>query len=67
MNIDRIAKVVEEIEPYHWKKHNLTVIGDGYLEDGTRVHVVKEPFSEKPVVLSNAIVVSEQQLLSSES
>jgi len=49
----------EVIPPYYWKKHKLTVVRDGYLEDGTRLHVVLEKGYENGVVLSNALVYSE--------
>ena len=54
-----LIKATELINPINWKKHNLTVIRDGYLEDGTRVHIVKEPLDNDPVIIDNAIVVSD--------
>lgn len=45
-------------EPFYWVKHNLTVIGDGYLEDGTRVHMVVEEMTLPRMCLSNAFVIS---------
>ena len=44
--------------PFKWKSHNLTVIGDYYLSDGTRLHLVKEDgyFGQ---VIDNALVYSD--------
>ncbi len=59
MDIKQVVSVVKLIEPTYWERHHLTVIGDGYLEDGTRVHVVKDDLVSGWVMLSNAIVISE--------
>lgn len=45
-------------EPFYWVKHNLTVIGDGYLEDGTRVHMVLDARIRDIMYLSNAYILS---------
>lgn len=45
-------------ESFYWKKHELTVIGDGHLDDGTRVHMVMEEMEYSIMHLSNAYVVS---------
>lgn len=39
-----IPKIMWEVvdPPFKWERHNLTVIGDHYLSDGTRLHLVKE-------------------------
>ena len=47
------------IVPYKWEKHNLTIVRDGYLSCGTRIHVVEEQGYEKPSMLSNAVIISE--------
>jgi len=47
-------------EVVYWDKQNVTVIADGHLPDGTRVHIVKEDFFPEAVMLSNAIVISKQ-------
>ena len=59
MDIKQVVSVVKLIEPTYWDRHHLTVIGDGYLEDGTRVHVVKDDLVSGWTILSNAIVISE--------
>ena len=45
---------------FYWDKHNVTVIADGHLPNGTRVHIVKEDFFPEAVMLSNAVVISKQ-------
>ena len=50
-------------EEYYWRKHDVTVIADGYLPDGTRVHIVKEDFFPEAVMLNNAVVISKQTYL----
>ena len=54
----KLMAIAKPIEPVHWSEHGLTVIGDGYLNDGTRVHLVKEKLTSEPVLLNNAWVVS---------
>ena len=54
---EELLKVVKPIDEVFWVKHNLTVIGDGHLEDGTRVHLVKDRL-HSPIFLSGAWVVS---------
>ncbi|MCG6414595.1 hypothetical protein [Vibrio fluvialis] len=62
MNINNLIEAVKPIEAYKWEEFGLTVVQDGYLSDGTRVHVVQEYLKKEPVTLSNAIVVSENFL-----
>ena len=61
MNIDieQAVSAVKPIKPYQWESHGLTVVQDGYLDNGTRVHVVREKLKDEPVILSNAVVISE--------
>ncbi len=56
-----ILRLTQPITPYKWVKHNLTVVGDGYTEEGVRIHIVAESGYKLPnfAMLSNAIVVSE--------
>lgn len=42
---------------YAWLSQGLTVIADGYLADGTRVHVVQE-LGFKGMLISNALIFS---------
>jgi hypothetical protein len=56
-----LLDVVNPIEPYNWTKHNLTVVGDGHLDDGTRVHLVSENLEQQPIKLNNAIVISAKE------
>lgn len=62
-----IPKVMWEVidPPFKWKSNNLTVVGDYYLSDGTRLHLVKEDgfFGQ---VIDNARVYS-NSLYSGES
>lgn len=44
-----------------WSKENLTVVRDGYLGWGTRIHVVAEQQYKQPVMIANAIVISENR------
>ena len=44
---------------YYWGKYNLIVLRDGYLPNGTRIHVVAEQDYHIPVMLGNALVISE--------
>ncbi len=59
IDIKQAVNAVKPIKPYHWKSHDLTVVQDGYLNNGTRVHVVRERLEDEPVILSNAVVISE--------
>lgn len=43
--------------PYNWVKHNLTVLYDRHLPDGTRQHIVSEDISVG-TILDNAEVHS---------
>ena len=45
---------------YYWKKYNLTVVWDGYTDDGVRLHIVKEPL--EPQWIGNTIVFNEKDL-----
>ena len=45
---------------FYCYKHDITVIADGYLPDGTRVHIIKEDFFPEAVMLRKAIVISKQ-------
>ncbi len=56
-----LLEVVQAIEEIWWKERSLTVVGDGYLEDGTRVHLVKESLPAEPVMMNNAWVISKQE------
>ena len=60
--VSHLLSVVEEVPEYYWERHKLTVICDGYLECGTRVHVVKESGYEKPVRLGGAVILSSQEV-----
>ena len=53
-----LLQATEVITPYDWEKYNLTVVRDGYLEDGTRVHGVKEKLKREPIRIGGAYVVS---------
>ena len=55
-----LLKAIAPITPYNWTAERLTVVGDGYLEDGTRVHVVKESLPEQPIKIRNAWVINAQ-------
>lgn len=46
-------------EPYEWLDYNLTVLRNGCLDCGTRIHVVREQVFKKPVIIANAVVISE--------
>lgn len=35
------------------------MVQDGYLDNGTRVHVVREKLKDGLVILSNAVVISQ--------
>lgn len=59
-DIQSIIKAAKPMDPYYWEQQHLTVIRDGYLEDGTRVHVVREELKEEPTVIANAIIISER-------
>lgn len=48
--------------PYHWEKYNLTVTVDGYLANGTRVHLVAENII--PQVIANAVVMEDKDYFS---
>ena len=56
---EEILKVALPIKTINWIKHNLTVIKDGYLENGVRVHVVKEKLDKQPIIVDSAYVISE--------
>ncbi|KZN63348.1 hypothetical protein [Pseudoalteromonas luteoviolacea] len=56
---EEILKVALPIETINWRKHNLTVIKDGYLRNGVRVHVVKEKLDDQPIIVDSAYVISE--------
>ena len=58
--VNHLLSVVEEVPEYFWDKYKLTIICDGYLESGIRVHVVKEKGYEVPIRLSGAVIVSSQ-------
>ena len=45
--------------PCPWLAYDLMVIRDGYLDCGTRIHVVREQVFKKAAMLGNAIVISE--------
>lgn len=47
----------KEIKPVDWRKHNLTVLRDGHLENGIRVHVVQEKLEKEPVIVDSAIII----------
>lgn len=48
--------ITEVVNPsYHWRSHMLTVVRDGYTEDGVRIHFVSEDV-EDGMVLSNALI-----------
>lgn len=55
---EKALQVTYPILPFKWIKHSLTVIADGYLESGVRVHIVEEDKHPVAVMLSNAIVIS---------
>ena len=55
---EQLIRVTSSINPINWEKHNLTVVRDGYLENGTRVQVVKEFLENEPLLIDNAYVVS---------
>tara|TARA_R110001583_G_scaffold52147_1_gene162158 strand:+ start:114 stop:335 length:222 start_codon:yes stop_codon:yes gene_type:complete len=57
---EAILKAAKPIETINWRKHKLTVIKDGYLDNGARVHVVKEVLKEQPVIIDSAFVISEK-------
>lgn len=59
--IEDAYSFTEPRKPYHWKKYNLTVLRDGYLTCGTRIHVVKEEGYKLPCVLGNAVVISNEE------
>jgi len=71
MNFDylkeHIGPVVSFDPPYYWKRINLHVIGDSYLDlpypneyAGFRVHVVKENIA--PMMEYNAFIISEEDV-----
>jgi hypothetical protein len=45
--------------PLPWLKHNLNIVRDGYMDCGTRIHVVSEQQYKTPVMIANAVVISE--------
>lgn len=62
-----VLSLTDSIEPRAWDKHNLTIIRDGYFDDGLRIYVVAEQGYElaegNAKLLSNAFVVSEDSEL----
>ena len=55
---DTLLSTVKPTPPFAWRKYKLTIVGDGYLLDGTRVHMVHESLPSQPIMLSNAWVFS---------
>lgn len=57
MEKQKAFEMTIEIEPFHWERHDLTVVRDGYNEDGVRILFVKEPhwYAE---MLDNAFIFS---------
>lgn len=55
---NQLLDVTKNITQFEWKKHGLTVVRDGYLENGIRVHAVKEVLANEPILIDNAYVVS---------
>jgi hypothetical protein len=53
-----LLDITEPITPFDWKSQALTVLQDGHLSDGRRVHVVKEHLAQQPIIMCNAIVIS---------
>lgn len=52
---------ISEESPCVWTKHNLIVVGDGYIpECGTRIHIVKEKLYKSPMMIDNAVVFTLQ-------
>lgn len=56
---EELLHIVKPIPPFKWVKYGLTVTGDGFLNDGTRVHSVKEQLNDEPILIDNAFVISE--------
>ncbi|AUR86312.1 coil containing protein [Vibrio phage 1.084.O._10N.261.49.F5] len=56
-----ILSLTYPVEPYKWEKYELTVVGDGYFDCGTQIHIVKEAGYELPnaKMIDNAFVVTE--------
>jgi len=63
----------DNFEPAWWEKYSLAIIGDGYhIESGIRIHIVHDSYTwrrlreladktgMKHVILTNAIIVSEE-------
>ena len=56
---DALSLTEQLTTPMPWLKHNLTIVRDGYMDCGTRIHVVAEQQYKTPVMIDNAIVISE--------
>ena len=56
--IEECLEVVKEVLPIPWIKYNVIVIGDGYLPNGVRVHVIEEPLPKQPILVDNAVLVN---------
>ncbi|QXN60102.1 hypothetical protein KUA24_35 [Vibrio phage HNL01] len=60
--LERLTDMTEPVEsPIPWSKYNLSVIRDGYTEDGVRIHIVRGGEYKTPVMLGNVIVISENK------
>lgn len=53
-----MLNTVKPTLPVAWCKYKLTIVGDGYFSNGTRVHMVHESLPDQPIMLSNAWVFS---------
>ena len=60
LTFEDALSLTEQIStPVPWLKHNLTILRDGYLDCGTRIHVVEEQDYHTPQMIGNAIIISE--------
>ncbi|MEZ9700753.1 hypothetical protein AB4455_12230 [Vibrio sp. 10N.261.46.E12] len=59
LSIEQLKELTKPVKPFLWKKYDLTVVGDGYTEEGKRIHLVRESLSQERVELANAIVIGD--------
>lgn len=59
LSIEQLKGLTKPVKPFLWKKYDLTVVGDGYTEEGKRIHLVRESVGQERVELANAIVIGD--------
>lgn len=50
--------LVKQTELGYWQKVGAYIVGDGYTENGVRVHVIDSP-SDIPRIVSNCVVITQ--------